>query len=55
MDLYLEPPWAYINYVTHVSWTVTFVDELPLDEQLPPSLTSSVSDDTDESLDGAAT
>ena len=34
MDLFLEPPWAYVNYVSHVSWTVKFIDELPPNEQL---------------------
>jgi hypothetical protein len=53
MDLYLEPPWAFINYVTHVTWTVTFVDELPEDERSPPSPPHI--EDEDDPTEGAAT
>jgi len=50
MDLYLEPPWAFINYVTHIIWSVTFVDELPPDELLTlPTF------DDEESTESAAT
>jgi hypothetical protein len=59
MDLFLEPPWAFVNYVSHVSWTVKFIDELPEEERYPPTPPPPADDESNsneyDSSEGAAT